>query len=123
MAQQPLSDEACQVALDAVEKYGTIKAAAEALGISRTTLQHRVNLGQARRDRPPVPTAESLPPEDLPTEQIIDLMRSRFNIRAANAAARDAAIALTSAHYAIGGGTYQSTPTPTTFKFDNFSAG
>jgi hypothetical protein len=38
-------------------------------------------------------------------------------------AARDAAIALTSAHYAIGGGTYGSTPTPTTFKFDNFSAG
>jgi hypothetical protein len=38
-------------------------------------------------------------------------------------AARDAAIALTSAHYAIGGGTYTSTPTPTTFKFDNFSAG
>jgi hypothetical protein len=38
-------------------------------------------------------------------------------------AARDAAIALTSAHYAIGGGTYGSTPSPTTFKFDNFSAG
>jgi hypothetical protein len=45
----PLSDELCNEALAAVEQYGSITAAADALGLSRATLQSRVNTARIRK--------------------------------------------------------------------------
>lgn len=49
MATPPLSDELCNEALAAVEQYGTITAAAEALGLKRPTFQSRVNEARRRK--------------------------------------------------------------------------
>lgn len=49
MAAQPLSDEQLQAAMDAVKKYGGVSAAARVLGISRTTLQSRVEMARLPR--------------------------------------------------------------------------
>ena len=84
-----LSDEQCEEALKLVLEHGTTHMAAKAAGIDPNTLKHRYNAAMERfGGAKAVPTAEPLPPADLPTEQIIDLMRSRFERRAANAAAR-----------------------------------
>lgn len=49
MPTPPLSDEQCQQALDAVAEYGTVTAAAEALGLNRATFQNRVNEARRRK--------------------------------------------------------------------------
>lgn len=49
MAQPSLSDDDCQAALDAVAEYGSVSAAAAALGIPRPTLDHRVRTARARK--------------------------------------------------------------------------
>lgn len=48
MAQHPLSPELLQQAVDAFSKYGTQVAAAQALGIPRPTLQHRLREADRR---------------------------------------------------------------------------
>jgi hypothetical protein len=45
----PLSDERCQEALDALQLHGSITAAADALGINRSTMQSRVSAARARQ--------------------------------------------------------------------------
>jgi hypothetical protein len=54
MSSPPLADELAQQALDAVELYKTEAAAADALSIPRSTLQHRVTKALARGMRPKV---------------------------------------------------------------------
>jgi hypothetical protein len=49
VATPPLSDELCNEALAAVEQYGSITAAADALGIKRPTFQSRVNEARRRK--------------------------------------------------------------------------
>jgi hypothetical protein len=39
-------------------------------------------------DSPPIPAAEPLPPANLPTAEVLSLMRKRFDLKAANAQAR-----------------------------------
>lgn len=48
MPQPPLPDDLCQRAVDAFAQYGSKKAAAEALGISRTTFQSQLSTALAR---------------------------------------------------------------------------
>jgi predicted DNA-binding transcriptional regulator AlpA len=48
MAQASLSDEACQQAADAFARFGSQRAAADSLGISRSTFQHRINEAERR---------------------------------------------------------------------------
>ena len=49
MATQKLSKEKMLEALEAVRQCGSIRAAATMLGISRTTLQHRVSMGESQQ--------------------------------------------------------------------------
>lgn len=48
MPARPLSDEQLREALEAVARHGGTRAAAAALGVSRPTLQHRLNCAYAR---------------------------------------------------------------------------
>lgn len=48
MAQASLTDEACQQAADAFARFGSQRAAADSLGISRSTFQHRINEAERR---------------------------------------------------------------------------
>lgn len=54
MATAPLTDEQKQEALNALALHGSKTAAAHALGLSRTTFQHRV--AEAQRTQPTTPT-------------------------------------------------------------------
>ena len=49
MPAQPLTDEQCEEALRLVAHYGSITAAAEALGLKRPTFQSRVNEARRRK--------------------------------------------------------------------------
>lgn len=66
---------------------GNLNAAAKELGVARSTLQHRVKLLDLQQTKA-LPTASPLPDDDIPTEQIIDLMARRFEKRAAHHAAK-----------------------------------
>ena len=48
MAGAPLSDEALQAAVDAVARFGGQRAAADSLGMSRSTFQHRIQEAERR---------------------------------------------------------------------------
>lgn len=90
MAQKPLSPEDCRRVLDLVEEHGgNVSAASRASGIKRPTLEYRYlaakQWAQSQRD---MPSAAPLPPDDIPTDEIVALMRRRFDLRHANAQAR-----------------------------------
>lgn len=48
MAQATLSDEMCQQAADAFARFGSQRAAADSLGMSRSTFQHRIQEAERR---------------------------------------------------------------------------
>lgn len=80
-----------QEAVEALQKHDSITAAAKALGIPRTTLQSRLaRAAQAglEQERTAVPEAAPLPPPDLSTEEVLNLMSRRFELRSAHAAAK-----------------------------------
>ena len=84
MAAKPLDDEVLLATLAALEKHGTIAASSRAMGIPRSTFEHRIRLAQERElenrtnDEPILPT---FPPSDLPTEQLIQSLSARFEKR------------------------------------------
>lgn len=89
MPTPPLSDELALAAVAALDLHGEGQAAADALGLPRNTLMHRVRVARERGlDKPPVPKADPLPPDDIDTGEIISMMRRRFDLRHANAKAR-----------------------------------
>tara|TARA_E500000318_G_scaffold53230_1_gene49555 strand:+ start:437 stop:1426 length:990 start_codon:yes stop_codon:yes gene_type:complete len=61
-----------------VEQYGSVRAAARATGIPRTTLRHRLKKKDSSYQ------VEELPPSDLPVEHIVDHLHSRFKQKKAN---------------------------------------
>jgi hypothetical protein len=85
MPQKPLSPELAREALDAYGKFGTLKEAAEALGIARSTLHGRVIVAKnmlGAEMQPMVPQAPApLPDDDIPTEDLISVMKRRFEKR------------------------------------------
>jgi hypothetical protein len=81
MAQASLSEEAMLEAIRLVDEYGSIRGAARAKGIPRQTLQNRYHSAKDAGLSQPVPIADDLPPDDIPTEEIIGLMKRRFAIR------------------------------------------
>ena len=77
-----LTEEDLQAALTAVKEFPNMAEAAQSLGIPRTTLQSRIREAQARiqsdardYDVPPLPT------DDLPTEEIVEHLTTRFKRR------------------------------------------
>jgi hypothetical protein len=77
-----LTEEDLQAALTAVKEFPNMADAAQSLGIPRTTLQSRIREAQARiqsdarnYDVPPLPT------DDLPTEEIVEHLTTRFKRR------------------------------------------
>lgn len=86
MAQQPLSDDALRDALSALAQYGSVTAAAKALGLSRGTFDSRIHRAKSRL---PAPTfeVEELPSETLSAEALLARRSQQF---AKKAAAKDA---------------------------------
>lgn len=82
MSNPKITNEMMQEALQAVQEHGTITKAADALGLSRSTFNHRYKMGVSLFGKaegkitPPV-----LPDDDIPVEQIIDQLCGRFKKR------------------------------------------
>ena len=67
MAQAPISEDELQRCLEAVELHGSVRKAAIALGLPRTTLQNRLEAAnRPKTERPAVPISDPLPDQDLP---------------------------------------------------------
>ena len=94
MANPGVSVETLRERVKAVEHFGSIAAAARALGMPRSTLQHQIigarTLGLIERHAPPPPKEFEAPelPDDLPTAA--DLIAQRKKAFARKAAAREA---------------------------------
>jgi hypothetical protein len=67
MAQKPLDPAVAQAALDALERYGSVTAAAEALGVPRPTLDSRLRSARAMSLAPEKPFEADPLPDELPT--------------------------------------------------------
>ena len=78
----PLSEETLRETKAAYELHGTITGAAAALGITRSTVRHRLRaMGvekTAKETAPIVATAEPLPDPDLPISDILAHRRAAF---------------------------------------------
>ena len=95
MATKPLTDEVLAATLAAVREHGNRSAAARALDIPRSTLDHRCNIAESRGIQPAssgslvnveLPTFAE--PGDIPVPEILDVMERRFERRAAAHAER-----------------------------------
>lgn len=75
-------------AIAAVEKYGSQIKAANALGISRSSLRSRLQGMGAKSEPPEVPTAPPLPDPDLPIAQIVQYRKNAFERKHANVLAK-----------------------------------
>jgi hypothetical protein len=79
-----LTDDQCMGGIKAIQKYGSLKAASEATGISRSTLRSRVEEAKRRKlDAPSEPDIilPDFPSADLPIEKILDMMEERSQLR------------------------------------------
>lgn len=78
----PLSEETLRETKAAYELHGTITGAAAALGITRSTVRHRLRVmgveKAAKETAPIVATAEPLPDPDLPITDILAHRRAAF---------------------------------------------
>ena len=78
----PLSEETLRETKAAYELHGTITGAAAALGITRSTVRHRLRVmgveKAAKETAPIVATAEPLPDPDLPISDILAHRRAAF---------------------------------------------
>jgi len=87
VASRPVDDEVLAAALAAVREHGNRSAAARALDIPRSTLDHRCNLAISRGLEAAPAQEVELPsfaePGDIPVEDILNTMERRFERRAA----------------------------------------
>ena len=78
----PLSEETLRETKAAYDLHGTITGAAAALGITRSTVRHRLRVmgvGKAAKETAPiVAAAEPLPDPDLPISDILAHRRAAF---------------------------------------------
>ena len=89
MANPGLTEEMLHEALDAyVEHDGCKQAAADSLGIHVNTFKNRLRNAQDQIGEKPKPIATDLPPSDIPTGDIIDMMCRRFGTRHEHAKAK-----------------------------------
>ena len=78
MAANKLSDATCREAMKAYADAGNnLAQSAEALGIARTTLEHRIRVARSRSITEHEPLSEDItlpdfPDDDIPIEEIID---------------------------------------------------
>lgn len=80
MASKPLTDEQCKQAIDAFHQYGEKKKAADALGLDRMTLHHRIETAKRRgigvRKSSPAPfISPQLPSKDEPMDVLLQRVR------------------------------------------------
>ena len=96
MAQHPLTLSQQQDALDALVRYGSHRAAAAALGMPRSTFQHRVHAalsagleagGTPEKPQPEF-TIAPLPPDGLTAEELVAQRIAHFQRKAAYEEAR-----------------------------------
>lgn len=80
MVTHSLDDEVLQAAVDSVAIYGNLSAAARETNIPRATLQHRVRLAERRGITAEYRQFEidDLPSEGLPTEELIEQRKRKF---------------------------------------------
>src|SRR5688572_24872588 len=82
MAAKPLARELLLEALDAQQRFGSIAAAAKALGMSRQTLDSRLKIARAMPDlRAPKPFEMDELPDELPTADELLERRSKHFVR------------------------------------------
>lgn len=80
---RPLTDKQCLDTLSAVDKYGSISAAARELGINRSTFEGRVTTARTRfKDKKPKKEEEvalpEFPDEDISPSEILDHLSKRW---------------------------------------------
>ncbi len=92
MARNGTSKDEAARDLEALEKHGTMVAAAKALGISYATMQARIRtaktiMPEGLKADIPQPVTE-LPDDDIPVDELIGVMKKRFQKRHENHKAR-----------------------------------
>ena len=92
MAQHRLTDKVLIECLEAVDKAGSVAAAARLLGINRSTFESRIanarNRFKINAEKPAAIDLPTFPDDDIPVDEILDTMERRFTKRAEAAAAR-----------------------------------
>ena len=84
-----LPDTVLNETVSALLLHGSIHAAAKHLGIARSTIRNRISRAREKGlYQQPVPTAPDLPPPDIDTDDIIDIMKRRYSRRAEHAQAK-----------------------------------
>lgn len=86
MTALPISDEQALVRLKALKKHGSIKAAAEAIGIGRQAIRHGAETAKKRgldKDED-VLELPDFPVDDIPIGKLLDLAEERAELRAKN---------------------------------------
>lgn len=76
-----LTPEICMQAHEAYIKYGSVRAAAQALGIGRGTLVNRIEMAKTRMGAQDGLSFPEFPSDDIPVERIIDMMEERSALR------------------------------------------
>jgi hypothetical protein len=85
MAGERTSDAECNEVLRAFKKHGSIKATAEAMGISRATVKLRLEAARERElDKQEELIFPEFPADDIPVDRLIDLMEERSELRKAS---------------------------------------
>ncbi len=89
-----LADAVLREALDAVKRYGTVTAAALALDINRSTLNHRLRTARQRfgisaSEEQPAAEVElpTFPDDDIDVEEMLDHLERRFDKKQARSTA------------------------------------
>lgn len=79
-----LTDEELKDALTALEFYKTPSKAAQALGLDRQNLEYRVKIAKNKLNKKNEIEFPELPADDIPIENVIDIMCERFAKRNEN---------------------------------------
>ena len=78
MPAKPLTDDQCREVLEAFERCGEKTKAADSLGMSRTSFNHRLTTANARGLKTIGFQPVSLPSENLPVEQLLERRKKQF---------------------------------------------
>lgn len=84
MTGQRLTDEQCLQRLRAYKRFGSYKAASEAIGMNRQAIRHGVEEAQRRgfdEDHDNGIVLPDFPADDVPIDRLLDLMEERSQLR------------------------------------------
>ena len=83
MAGPRITDEQCLERYRAFKKFGSVKAASEAIGLNRQAIKHGVSQAEARgliKNEPDI-ILPDFPADDLPIDRVLDLVEERSQLR------------------------------------------